>query len=120
MNTLKGVINDAACKLLPYVLNREPMLLYLKQCLVDTSHWNSMKTMKRPNAKGKGGHTGCAQAFNFNNYEEHKTNNSQSREETHALLQKVSETLCAKSYDNFFFGLIVFFAIRNLSNMDLI
>ena len=120
INSLKGVLNDAACKLLPYVLNREPGLLYLKQCLVDTSHWTAMKKMKRPNNKGKGGHTGCAESFNFNNYDEHKTNNSQSREETHAVLQKVSEALRAKSYDNFFFGLIAFFGIRNLSNMNLI
>ena len=31
ITTLKGGLNDAACKLLPYILNRELMLLYLKQ-----------------------------------------------------------------------------------------
>ena len=42
---------------------------------------------------GKGGHTGCSESFNLNNYEDLAEWNSQGREQLHSLLEKVSKTL---------------------------
>ena len=42
-------------------------LQYLR-CLVDGSHWQGQKKLKKPNKSGKGGHLGCSEGFNFNLY----------------------------------------------------
>lgn len=68
MNCLEGVIFDHACGLDAYILNREPREFQFLRCLVDGSHWNGQKKLKRPDKSGKGGHLGCSEGFNFNIY----------------------------------------------------
>ena len=68
MSKLEGVIFDNACGLDAYMLNREPREFQYLRCLVDGSHWQGQKKLKKPNKSGKGGHLGCSEGFNFNLY----------------------------------------------------
>ena len=68
MNILEGVIFDHACGLDAYILNREPREFQYLRCLVDGSHWQGQKKLKKPNSSGRGGHLGCSEGFNFNLY----------------------------------------------------
>ena len=65
---MEGVIFDHACGLDAYILNREPREFQFLRCLVDGSHWQGQKQLKKPNKSGKGGHLGCSEGFNFNIY----------------------------------------------------
>ena len=69
---------------------------------------------------GKGGHIGCAESFNANIYGDLDSYNSQGCEQVHSLMEKVSKTLRMKSYNNFMIWMSVFFAVRNMINMDMI
>ena len=73
MASLEGVIFDHACGLDQYLLNREPREFQFLRCLVDGSHWQGQKKLKKPNRSGKGGHLGCSESFNFNLYKVCKT-----------------------------------------------
>ena len=71
---LEGVIFDHACGLDPYILKRYNVLLcndlklcmHLRKprefeflrCLVDGSHWQGQKRLRKPDRQGKGGHLG--------------------------------------------------------------
>ena len=68
MRSLEGIIFDHACGLDPYILNREPREFQFLRCLVDGSHWQGQKKLKKPNSSGSGGHLGCSEGFNFNLY----------------------------------------------------
>ena len=125
LETLEGLIYDYACGLHPYSLNREPEDFEFIRFLVDGSHWNGQKKLKKPDKSGKGGHLGCSRSYNFNEYKSaienqagHKIN-SQGREELHSLIIKCASSLQQKNYQNFFSWMITFFAINNLQNMDL-
>ena len=125
METLEGLIYDFACGLMPYSLNREPEEFEFIRFLVDGSHWNGQKKLKKPDKSGKGGHLGCSRSYNFNEYKSSIENkaghkiNSQGREELHSLIIKCASSLQQKNYQNFFSWMIAFFAINNLQNMDL-
>ena len=54
MSKLEGVIFDNACGLDAYILNREPREFQYLRCLVDGSHWQGQKKLKKPNKSGKG------------------------------------------------------------------
>ena len=85
--SLKGIIFDNACGLDRYILNREPREFEYLRCLVDGAHWQvyyfvcaqlhiinqqiiyqGQKKLKRPDRKGRGGHIGCSEGFNYNLY----------------------------------------------------
>ena len=68
MTKLEGVIFDHACGLNAYILNREPREFQFLRCLVDGSHWNGQKKLKKSDRSVKGGHLGCSEGFNFNLY----------------------------------------------------
>ena len=50
---LEGVIEDFACGLHPYVLNREPNQFQFTRFLVDGSHWQGQRKLKKPDYSGK-------------------------------------------------------------------
>ena len=85
MKNLEGVIFDFACNLHRYALNREPMDFENICFLVDGSHWQGQKKLKKADKTGKGGHLGCSTGYNFNIYKPHLDTkvNSQTREEMH-------------------------------------
>ena len=125
-NKLRGVIFDYACGLHQYILNREPAQFETVRFLVDGCHWTSMKKTKfqkksQPGS-ASGGHTGCSESYNFNNYKQYtlKDNcvNSQNREQLHSTLSKLGKSLRQMSYQNFMRYLIAFFAISNMSKMN--
>ena len=65
--------------------------------------WRSPKNFKAHNTKGKGGHLGCSEGFNWNSYK-HVVDgkvNSQGREQMHSLLDNCAESLRLMSYQNF-------------------
>ena len=120
---LEGIIEDFACGLHPYVLNREPTQFQYTRFLVDGSHWQGQRKLKKPDYSGKGGHLGCSSSYNFNAYKDHiETDtgalNSQGREQIHSILDKCSSSLRQTNYFNFMRYMRVFFAIRNLMNMN--
>ena len=107
-----------------YVLNREPEEFEHVRFLVDGSHYQGMKKLKKKDSRaGKKGHLGCNSAYNFNLYKEFtKTSvdgakNSQGREQMHSILDKLAKSLRQKNYHNFMRYMIAFFAIRNLMIM---
>ena len=125
MKNLKGVIFDFACNLHRYALNREPMDFENICFLVDGSHWQGQKKMKKSDKRsGKKGHLGCSSGYNFNDYKEYikvdidGAKNSQGREQMHSILDKLGKSLRQKNYFNFMRYMIAFFAIRNLMIMD--
>ena len=106
----------------PYALNREPTQFQYLRFLVDGSHWQGQRRLKKPDYSGKGGHLGCSSGYNFNAYKENiKTDvgalNSQGREQIHSILDKCSNSLRQTNYFNFMRYMRAFFAIRNLMNM---
>ena len=119
-SNLEGLIEDFACGVDPYVLNREPVDFQYLRLLVDGSHWNGQKKMKKPDTNGGGGHLGCSTGFNFNLYKEHLERemghsvNSQGREQGHSLLDKCTASLRQKSYSNFMKWLSCFFCMSKL------
>ena len=120
---LEGIIEDFACGLHPYVLNREPTQFQYTRFLVDGSHWQGQRKLKKPDYSGKGGHLGCSSSYNFNAYKDHiETDtgalNSQGREQIHSILDKCYSSLSQTNYFNFMRYMRVFFAIRNLMNMN--
>ena len=78
-------------------------MLEWKRFLVDGAHWRSQKKFKSHNSKGKGGHLGCSDGFDWNRYKHtvDETVNSQGREQMHSLVDKCSESLRLMSYENF-------------------
>ena len=100
---LKGILIDHACLVDRYILNREASMLEWKRLLVDGAHWRSQKKFKGHNNKGKGGHLGCSEGFNWNLYKDaiDEPINSQGREQMHSLLDKCSESMRLMSYENF-------------------
>ena len=115
-----GVIIDHACKFDAYMLNREAKPLEYLLALVDGSHWNSQKKLKYPSTKGKGGHLGCSEGFNWllykGSYGSEEAVNSQSREQMHSALENLSKSLRLMSYQHFMLFLYVFFATTNIHN----
>ena len=113
---LKGVIFDHSCGLDTYILNREPREFEYLRCLVDGSHWNGQKKLRKPDNSGHGGHMGCSLGYNYNLYKEHlpADTNSQGREQMHAVLQKLVPSLRQMSYPVFMTMMKVFFGINNL------
>ena len=100
---LEGILIDHACLVDRYMMNREAPMLEWKRLLVDGAHWSSQKKFKAPNTKGKGGHLGCSEGFNWNSYK-HVVDgkvNSQGREQMHSLLENCAESLRLMSYQNF-------------------
>ncbi len=67
---LHGVVEDFACGLHEYFLNREPEDVKNVLFLVDGSHWAGQKKLKKGDREGKGGHLGCSIGYNFNIYKE--------------------------------------------------
>ena len=97
LEQMVGVLMDHACKFDAYMLNREAEPLEYLLTLVDGSHWNAQKKMKHPNSKGKGGHLGCSEGYNWNlykaSYGKEEAVNSQGREQMHAILENLSVEL---------------------------
>ena len=58
VDALQGILVDHACHFEPYMMNTEAKFLEEKNVLVDGSHWNSQKQLKKPDKSGKGGHLG--------------------------------------------------------------
>ena len=107
-NNLDGIIEDYACGVHQYALNREPEDFEYLRFLVDGSHWQSQRKLKKPDSRsGKGGHLGCSTGYNFNQYKKIVKNdidgakNSQGREQMHAVLDKLAKSLRQKNYHNF-------------------
>ena len=102
------------------MLNREAKPLEYLLALVDGSHWNSQKKLKYPSTKGKGGHLGCSEGFNWllykGSYGSEEAVNSQSREQMHSALENLSKSLRLMSYQHFMLFLYVFFATTNIHN----
>ena len=57
-DALEGILVDHACLFEPYMLNREAKFLEKVNVLVDGSHWQGMKHLKKGPRGGKGGHLG--------------------------------------------------------------
>ena len=97
---------------------REPREFEYLRTLVDGAHWQGQKRLKRPDRSGRGGHLGCSEGFNFNLYKPtlpHGTN-SQGREQMHAKLDKMVDSLIQMEYSSFMIFMKVFFGINNLRN----
>ena len=123
MANLEGVIFDFACGLDNYLLNREPREFQYLRCLVDGSHWQGQKKMRKPDRSGRGGHLGCSDGFNFNLYKKYLPGllYSQGREEqTHADMEKCIDSLGQMNYKNFMQHMRVFFGLTNLKHRGLI
>ena len=103
-----------------YIMNREAPILEWKRLLVDGSHWSAMKKFKAQDGKGKGGHIGCSEGFNWNIYRPtvQEKVNSQGREQLHSLVSNCSESLRLMSYSNFMIFMKIFFDVTNLRNID--
>ena len=115
--TLKGFLLDHACLMDSYIMNREAKMIEFKKVLVDGVHWNSHSKTKKA-SKGKGGHVGCSDSFNWNLYKKHYDEkiNSQGREQVNSLVEKCSSSLRLMSYQHFMRFMYVFFACTNLQN----
>ena len=115
---LDGIIHDFTWGLDEYLLNREAKQFQYLRVLVDGSHWQSQKRQKKPNNKGKGGHNGCSDGFNFNEYKKYLQPgfNSQGREQMHSQLNELTKSLQQMSYLNYMTFLKVWFALQNLKN----
>ena len=118
---LEGIIEDYACGVHQYALNREPEEFEYLRFLVDGSHWQGQKRLEKTDSRsGKGGNLGCSSGYNFNTYKPFTKNNvdgaknSQGREQMHSILDKLAKSLRQKNYYNFMRYMIAFFAIRNL------
>ena len=100
---LDGIVIDHACLVDRYVMNREAPMLEWKRLLVNGSHWMSQKKFRAHNIKGKGGHIGCSEGYNYNLYKHtlDEPVNSQGREQMHSLIEKCAESLRLMSYTNF-------------------
>jgi len=85
------------------MMHREAKLLEKINVLVDGSHWQGMRKLKKGDRSGKGGHIGCSEGFNFNLYKQHLDMevNSQGREQMHSLLEKCTQSLRLLSYRHF-------------------
>ena len=88
---------------------------------MDGSHWQGQRKLKKPDYSGRGGHLGCSSGYNFNAYKKHIDTdmgalNSQGREQMHSILEKSSSR--QTNYFNFMRYMRLFFAIRNLMNMN--
>ena len=117
---LKGCIEDYACGLHPFILNRDPHDFKYKMFLVDGSHWNGQRRLKKGDLNGKGGHLGCPSSYNFNAYKEFSNVklNSQGREQVNSLIEKCASTLRLKTYHNFMRYMIFFFSVRNIMSIS--
>ena len=111
---LEGIIEDFACGLHPYFLNREPNEAKYLRFLVDGAHWNGQRKLKKADKSGGGGHLGCSSSYNSSEYQNDLNINTQGREQTNALIEKCAQTLRQKNYFNFMRYMKFFFAIRNL------
>ena len=115
---LRGFIWDYACGLHRYALNREPEEFQNMQFLVDGCHFKGQKRLKKGSKKDVGakGHLGCSASYNWMEYKPYQTTalNSQSREQMHSVLKKLSPSLRQMNYYNFMRTMICFFSIRNL------
>ena len=122
LKKMTGVLMDHACKFDTYMLNREAKELEHLLILVDGSHWNAQKKLKYPNSKGKGGHLGCSEGYNWNLYKSSYGNdeaiNSQGREQMHSILENLSKSMRLMNYQHFMLVLYVFFATTNIHNRD--
>lgn len=56
-DSLEGILVDHACLFEPYMMNREASFLEYKKVLVDGSHWQGMKKMKKSDST-RSGHLG--------------------------------------------------------------
>ena len=120
LDQVEGILMDHACIMDTYIMNREAPILEWKRLLVDGSHWSAMKKFKAQDGKGKGGHIGCSEGFNWNIYRPtvQEKVNSQGREQLHSLVSNCSESLRLMSYSNFMIFMKIFFAVTNLRNID--
>ena len=57
-DALQGILVDHACIFEQYMMNREAKFLEKMNVLVDGSHWQGMKKLKKSDRSGKGGHLG--------------------------------------------------------------
>ena len=105
LHTLKGMVLDHACLFDTYAMNRDANFLENKKVLVDGLHWNSQRKNKKSTSKGKGkgGHIGCSDSFNWNLYKKHtkETVNSQGQEQLHELIENCAASLRLMSYQHF-------------------
>ena len=122
LRSLEGIIFDHACGLDAFILNREPREFEYLRCLVDGSHWQGHKKLKKPDKSGNGGHIGCSESFNFNIYKEYLpgVSNSQGREQTHSEMEAVVESLGQMNYRNYMHYMRVFFGLTNLKHRGII
>ena len=111
---LEGIIEDFACGLHPYFLNREPNECKYLRFLVDGAHWNGQRKLKKAAKSGGGGHLGCSLSYNSSEYQNEININTQGREQTNALIEKCALTLRQKNYFNFMRYMKIFFAVRNM------
>ena len=58
VDSLDGILVDHACIFEPYMMNREAKFLENLYVLVDGSHWQGMKKLKKGDKTGRGGHLG--------------------------------------------------------------
>ena len=93
------IVDDNACQLHTYALNREPQRFKRTFFAVDRFHWR--------------GHVGCSSGYNLDLYSVHKTLNSQVNEQANAGLQHIKSQLAYMTFDNFVFHLCLFLSIKN-------
>ena len=92
----EGIIEDFACGLHPYFLNRELNEAKFLHFLVDGAHWNGQRKLKKADRSGGGGHLGCSSSYNSSEYQKDIKINTQGREQTNALIEKCAQTLRQK------------------------
>ena len=85
------------------VTGNQPREFEYLRCLVDGSHWQGQKKMRKADKSGRGGHLGCSEGFNFNLYKPFLPSdiNSQSREQMHSELENCVRSLRQMGYKSF-------------------
>ena len=68
------------------------------------------------NRQATSGHSGCSDGYNYKKYKKHidVDFNSQAREQTHAIIQKLTTSLRNMNYFSFMTVIRIFFMFRNL------
>lgn len=123
MKSLKGVIFDFECNLHRYALNREPLDFEHTRFLLDGSHWQGMKKLKKQDKQsGKKGHFCCSTGYNFNVYKPYTQQSVDGPRIVRAknrcsISDKLGKSLRQKIYFNLMRYMMAFFAIRNLKIM---
>ena len=118
LKNLEGVIYDHACGLQKYALNREAQKFEFTRFLVDGSHVNAHKKLKKSTFT-QGGHPGCSWGYDFNRVTKHLNfpANSQGREQIHKLIEPMASSLRYMRYDNYMNIMKAFFGYTNLKKL---